>query len=90
VTKHVCCYFIYLHLGFENFKVTGDFCCKSKKIPDTYNMGPGADLPTVVCETLWSEKHAPLMDDAKLCCLDTDGQTGLVIIVTFTESFFQV
>ena len=53
-------------------------------------MGPGADLPTVVCETLWSEKHAPLMDDAKLWCLDTDGQTGLVIIVAFTESFFQV
>ncbi|KAG0136173.1 hypothetical protein HOY82DRAFT_625775 [Tuber indicum] len=75
----------FLNGSFENFKVTGDFCGKSKKIPDAYIMLPDADSPTVICETGWSEKRAALMDDARLWILHADGQTRLVIIVVFTE-----
>jgi len=55
-------------------------------MPDAYVMLPGADFPTVVCETGWSETYPELMDDVKLWLLYTKGQTRRVVVVKFTES----
>lgn len=48
---------------------------------------PTADFPTVVCEAGMSEDHPALMEDVKLWLLHTGGQTRLVIVISFTESY---
>jgi len=50
-------------------------------------MLPDADFPTIVCEAGWSEDHLALMDDVRLWLLHTGGQTRLVIVISFTESY---
>ncbi|CUS07195.1 unnamed protein product [Tuber aestivum] len=67
--------------GFE-----GDWTGSSEKLPDAYVKLRDAEFPRVVCEAGWAEGHGKLMDDARLWLLHTDGQTRIVIIVSFTES----
>jgi len=45
-----------------------------------------ARFPTVVCEAGWSESHEELKQDARLWLLHTNGETRVVIILSFTES----
>ena len=46
----------------------------------------GASFLTVVYKAGWNEKHTALMDDAHLWLLHTEGQTCVVIVVSFIES----
>ncbi|PUU75064.1 hypothetical protein B9Z19DRAFT_1131954 [Tuber borchii] len=69
---------------FSRFK--GDWTGSSKKLPDAYVQLADTKFPRIVCESGWSERHAELMEDARLWLLHTAGQTRLVIILSFTET----
>ncbi|RPB02594.1 hypothetical protein L873DRAFT_418813 [Choiromyces venosus 120613-1] len=65
---------------------TSDWTGSSEKLPDAYVKLPGAEFPSVVCEAGWAEGHEELMNDARLWLLHTDGQTRIVLVVSFTEN----
>ncbi|PUU72481.1 hypothetical protein B9Z19DRAFT_1069742 [Tuber borchii] len=64
---------------------TGDGYGTSRKLPDVYIKLPGQQFPTVVCEVGWSESLDELRNDARLWLLHTNGETKIVIIISFTE-----
>ncbi|RPA95742.1 hypothetical protein L873DRAFT_1812523 [Choiromyces venosus 120613-1] len=65
---------------------TGDWSGSSEKLPDAYIQLPDGNFPTVVCEAGWAEAHEELMQDARLWLLHTNGQTRIVIVLSFTEN----
>lgn len=71
--------------GFGGF--TGRHNLLSRKQPDASLQVKGDDFPSVVCESGWAEKMDDLQRDAELWLLHTDGQTGVVLVLAFTESF---
>ncbi|RPA90367.1 hypothetical protein L873DRAFT_1795520 [Choiromyces venosus 120613-1] len=64
---------------------TGDGFGTSRKLPDAYIQLPDGRFPTVVCEAGWAESHEDLMQDARLWLLHTNGETRIVIVISFTE-----
>ncbi|CUS10855.1 unnamed protein product [Tuber aestivum] len=69
---------------FTGFK--GDWTGSSEKLPDAYVKLHDTEFPRVVCEAGWAEGLEKLVEDARLWLLHTDGQTRIVIVVSFTES----
>lgn len=57
------------------------------KVPDTYLLVIGDDFPAVVCETGWSESMENLRADAELWLVGSGGQTRVVVVVAFQESY---
>ncbi|KAG0634518.1 hypothetical protein HOY80DRAFT_1098340 [Tuber brumale] len=64
---------------------TGDGFGTSRKLPDGYIHLPDGRFPTVVCKAGWAESRAGLMEDARLWLLHTNGETRIVIVISFTE-----
>jgi len=47
------------------------------------------EFPAIVCEAGWSETLKQLMDDVRLWLLHTRGETKVVIMLSFTETYIK-
>ncbi|KAG0126291.1 hypothetical protein HOY82DRAFT_615489 [Tuber indicum] len=63
----------------------GDGFGTSRKLSDAYIQLPEGRFPTVICEAGWAESLEDLMQDARLWLLHTDGETRIVIVISFME-----
>ncbi|PUU75380.1 hypothetical protein B9Z19DRAFT_1067476 [Tuber borchii] len=64
---------------------SGDGLGTSKKQPDSFIQLRKGGFPTIVCETGWAESIEELKQDARLWLLHTNGETKIVIILSFIE-----
>ncbi|PUU72185.1 acetyl-CoA carboxylase [Tuber borchii] len=69
---------------FEGFE--GKWSGGSSKLPDAFAMLKTTEFPAIVCESGFSESWDNLMQDARLWLLGTEGQTKIVVILSFTEN----
>ncbi|KAG0134922.1 hypothetical protein HOY82DRAFT_634538 [Tuber indicum] len=69
---------------FEGFG--GKWSGGSSKLPDAFATLKTTRFPAIVCESGFSESWDNLMDDARLWLLGTEGQTKIVVVLSFTES----
>ncbi|PUU75201.1 hypothetical protein B9Z19DRAFT_1067613 [Tuber borchii] len=69
---------------FEGFG--GKWSGGSSKLPDAFAKLQTTRLPAIVCESGFSESWDNLMEDARLWLLGTEGQTKIVVVLSFIEN----